>query len=73
MRAAAQIEPEIDQRGGQEVRPARQRRGVLLRGDPRRLDRRGGVVVPLHPRVEQVRHREGQTRQHDEDDGDPVE
>jgi hypothetical protein len=33
----------------------------------------GGVVVPLDPRVEQVRHGEGQTRQHDEDDGDPVE
>jgi hypothetical protein len=60
MRAAAQVETEVHQRRGQEVRPARQRLGIGLRRDAGRLDRGCGVIVALDPLVEEIWHRERQ-------------
>jgi hypothetical protein len=55
MRAAAQIEPEVDDGRGQPVGPERALVGQFGRHHALRLDRAHGVVVPLDAVIEQVR------------------
>ena len=71
MRAAAQIETQIDQRGRQEIGPCR-RRLDALGGRSQRLDLGHGIVVAFDIGVEQVRYSQNKPRHADKPDQDPL-
>ena len=71
MRAAAQVEAEIDDAGGQPRRPE-PRLGLQPRRRALALDGGDRVVTGLHPLVEQVRHGQKQSGGHDEPDQDAL-
>ena len=72
MRAAAQVEPEIDQPLRQPARPERRVRLELRRRRGPGRDGGAGVVRPLDPAIEGVRQRDQDAEHGDPDDQHPL-